>query len=157
MLDVECPKCANKMQAPHDFAGKRAKCVKCGHAFAVIAPAVEFLPVLPQSLPQPLRTWTRILRHRLVAPIAASLGGLVFFIGLLGICLALSMDPTVEASPLDKSIQPAERVYNAGRMHQREIAFIGSATAALAGMIAIGFSALCLRIGSGFPPRPLSQ
>jgi hypothetical protein len=156
MLDVECPQCANKMQAPDDFAGKRAKCVKCGHAFAVTAQAVEFVPVLPQSLPQPPRTWTRISRHGLVAPIAATLGGLAFFIGLIGICLALAMDPTVEASPLDKSTQPAARVYNAGRMHQREIAFIGSATAALAGIVAIGFSALCLRIGSGFPPRPLS-
>jgi hypothetical protein len=83
MLDVECPQCANKMQAPDDFAGKRAKCVKCGHAFAVIAPAVDFVPVLRQSLPQPLGIGTRISRHRLVAPIAATLGGLAFFIGLV--------------------------------------------------------------------------
>jgi hypothetical protein len=67
------------------------------------------------------------------------------------------MDPTVEASPLDRSAQPAERVYNAGRMHQREIAFIGSATAALAGIVAIGFSALFLRIDRGFPPQLLSR
>jgi hypothetical protein len=162
MLDVECPQCANKMQAPDDFAGKRAKCVKCGHAFAVTAPAVGFVPLFRHAPPSTL-SWTRFSRHGLVAPLAAACGGLAFLSGIAGICVALSMDPTVEASPLDSGIDSGggsrrtERVYNAGRMHQREIAFIGSATAALAGIGAIGFSAVCLRIGGAFPSSVASR
>jgi hypothetical protein len=157
MLDVECPQCANKMQAPNDFAGKRAKCVKCGHAFAVNAPVVDFVPVFRQAIPQPRRAFTRISRHRLIAPLAAAAGGLIFCTGLVGICLALSMDPTVEATPLEAGNRQTERIYNPGRMHQREIALIGSATATLAGMVAIGFSAVCLRIGGPFASSDASQ
>jgi hypothetical protein len=164
MLDVQCPQCANKMQAPDDFAGKRAKCVKCGHAFAVTAPTVGFVPLFRHAPPS-TSSWAWISSQGLVAPIAAAFGGLAFLSGIVGICLALSMDPTVEASPLDGRIdsgigggsRQAERVYNAGRMHQREIAFIGSATAALAGIGAIGFSAVCLRIGGAFPSSVASR
>jgi ribosomal protein S27E len=133
MLDVECPQCANKMQAPDDFAGKRAKCVKCGHAFAVSLPVPDYVPVF-----------------REVAPLGTALGGLALVIGLVGICLALKMDPTVEASHLENGYRQTERIYNQGRMHDREIALVASATAALAGILVVGFSSLSLHITRAF-------
>jgi hypothetical protein len=35
VLNVDCPQCANQMRAPDHFAGKKAKCGKCGHSFLV--------------------------------------------------------------------------------------------------------------------------
>jgi hypothetical protein len=150
MLDVECPQCANKMQAPDDFAGKRAKCVKCGHAFAVSLPVPDYVPVFREVPPRSPRPSKFLSSYGVIAPLGTALGGLALVIGLVGICLALKMDPTVEASHLENGYRQTERIHNQGRMHDREIALVASATAALAGILVVGFSSLSLHITRAF-------
>jgi hypothetical protein len=69
-------------------------------------------------------------------------GGTVLASGMLGIAAALFTDATVEVSHLDGGYTRSERIYNQGKMHERQIALLTSGIAVVSGILIIGFSAL---------------
>jgi DNA-directed RNA polymerase subunit RPC12/RpoP len=96
MLTVSCPQCSNKMRAPDESAGKKAKCGKCGHKFLIEAsqPSGEDLP-LPNSpktrpLPHPEGATQRPLSGVFVAPPRSLKRRLVIWSGLAGLVLAIA-------------------------------------------------------------------
>jgi len=71
------------------------------------------------------------------------LGFLALAGGIAGVLVALSMDPTVEASHIDDNrLRQTERVYNQGLMHTREVRLIVSSASVIAGVLILGLNAI---------------
>ena len=94
MNRIECPQCGHRLKYGDEFAGKKAKCQKCGHSFPlpplVVEPPVavdEFAFTPPNSTPPalPPQKQSQLLANVVVVAIAiAVIAALGYFFWWLG-------------------------------------------------------------------------